>query len=412
MIMRSLAISVSPRWQFIAETRPAFSGLLIALYVLSGRWSFNRLIGENVGTTDVPFYYELRLWVVIFLVSLAMMRQRLVDASPLRRNISLYLAAFYAFICYKILTALWAPDTNMAMEKGYEVIIVAVATFSIYQLISGRDGAKVLGCFWAIIVLLTSAIAIAALFKARSLDAERLAVLGGGPNIFGRMMGLLSLTCLYYWSRGGRALLWLPPAVISVGLVILSGSRGSLVSIVLATVCFFLASRFELNKIFFFAVAAVVLSFVLLNYTQLGPKVMDTFESRITNLLIEQRYTAGRGDLYQSAINLGSQHLFVGAGLAAFPALGLGVYPHNIFLEVFCEGGGIGIFLLIMIFGIFLWSLWDSRYRLNPLAVAATFLIVFSSQFSGDFYDTRTLFLFILIALVSSENMRRHNEKH
>ncbi len=378
-------------------------GMLIALYVLSGRWSFARIFSDKFTDLSAPFYYELRFWIVLLLCACALfVRKPIADKES--HYVRYYLLLLYFFFTYTLLSSIWAPDIEMALGKGYEVVLVIVATFSIYILLSGREGGLVFEQFWKIIFLLTAVLAAIAIYKVRGIDAERLAVLGGGPNVFGRMMGLLCLTSLYYWSRGGRLLVWLPPVVIAFCLVILSGSRGSLVAICLAIAVYIIVSRVSVTKVILFAIAALLLSSILISFTTVGQKVMDSYEVRVANLLIEQRYTAGRGNLYQAAMTLGSKNPFIGAGLAAFPANGLGVYPHNIFLEAFCEGGGTGFVLLIIPMSIFIYFCWACRLVINPLPVAACILILAASQFSGDYFDSRTIFTFMLMAFLSTAN--------
>jgi O-antigen ligase len=87
----------------------------------------------------------------------------------------------------------------------------------------------------------------------------------------------------------------------------------------------------------------------------------------------------------------------VGDGLAAFPARGLGVYPHNIFLETFCEAGVIGMWLLGLVFVAGMVSLARRKHALDTATLSALVFILAASQFSGDFYDNgRSVFLFLL----------------
>ena len=117
-------------------------------------------------------------------------------------------------------------------------------------------------------------------------------------------------------------------------------------------------------------------------------------------LLVVERYDAGRTDLYLLAYDLGMAHPLVGVGLAGFSFLGLGVYPHNLELEVFAEGGLIGLVLLTLALAPACVKLATRAGRL-PIAAPAVFvLLLFASQFSGDLYDARgALLLALLLAL-------------
>jgi O-antigen ligase len=113
-------------------------------------------------------------------------------------------------------------------------------------------------------------------------------------------------------------------------------------------------------------------------------------------------YLSGRETEYAEAYQLGLDHPVGGAGLAAFPALGLGVYPHNLFLEVFCEGGALGLLLLGSALLAFLRSAFRERRGLDPATVGALALFVFGSQASGDLYDSRALFLLMVMSTCTS----------
>jgi O-antigen ligase len=89
---------------------------------------------------------------------------------------------------------------------------------------------------------------------------------------------------------------------------------------------------------------------------------------------------------------MGLRHPVAGGGLNAFQALGHGVYPHNVFLEAFAEGGILGVTVLVLFLARPLWLLGARRDDvLVPLACFAVVLL--SSQFSGNFFDTRGVFL-------------------
>jgi O-antigen ligase len=111
-------------------------------------------------------------------------------------------------------------------------------------------------------------------------------------------------------------------------------------------------------------------------------------------LTFEDRYDSGRTTIYKSAIEMGRRYPVFGGGLDGFQASSpQGLYQHNVFLEAFSEGGLIGLGLLSWL------VLTATKRSIRPSSVhgaayaAAFFLILVSSQFSGDLYDSRALFL-------------------
>ncbi len=152
------------------------------------------------------------------------------------------------------------------------------------------------------------------------------------------------------------------------------------------------------------ATAAVL---VAITFTPLGKALTRSMEERFLRLTLKYEggsdseskvYLSGRESLYAAAYALGLDNPVAGAGLAAFPALGLGVYPHNLFLEVFCEGGALGLALLGWVLLTFLRSALRGRRTINGATVGAVVLVLLGSQSSGDLYDSRALFLLMIMS--------------
>ena len=84
----------------------------------------------------------------------------------------------------------------------------------------------------------------------------RLAVLGGGPNVFARLMGMLALGALYFWYRRGQAWLWIPVAAAGVVLALLTGSRGGSLAIIGGVLTFFVVGRVQVRRLAILALLA------------------------------------------------------------------------------------------------------------------------------------------------------------
>jgi O-antigen ligase len=90
-------------------------------------------------------------------------------------------------------------------------------------------------------------------------------------------------------------------------------------------------------------------------------------------------------------------------------------YPHNIFFEVLIEQGFVGFILLVMMIAVAVHYLLKVRKagmlsEHSSVWVAATLVIFFSAQFSGDINDNRILLMFLAIALSSIHLDRRFHE--
>lgn len=387
------------RFNELSRLREKAGGVLIALFILVGRWDASKLFGLYVSDPLEASPLELRFWIMLALVAVAFGHGSGGPAISEKSGLKAFMFYLNAFFIYFLLTALWAPDGRFAFVKAIEIVLVILATISVYKLVTGEHGATTRVWFWRFVVATTGILGLIAIFKAATEGPARLAVLGGGPNVFGRMMGLLCLASLFCWRRkGGPA--FIASSVVAVVLVILSGSRGSMVAAAAAIIVFFLAERVKMQRMAAFLVGACVLGVAVFLFTPIGQKAVAVYDHRINTLLLKEGYTAGRGNLYRSAYDLGLQHPILGAGLAAFPALGRGVYPHNLFLEVFSEGGILGLLILAPPFFFLGRRCWKIRADLDGASVAALVFTLGVIQLSGDFYDSRALFVFMAMAFV------------
>jgi O-antigen ligase len=388
-------------------------GLIAALYVLAGRWGFHRLASAEPEPN--PFL-ELRLWivmggVVLAAVGLAHCAHRAARPGETRLDPRL-MTALLGFFGYLGTSAFWAPDAEFALWKVYDLALVLVMSVGFGLAAIRLPAARVLDAFWAVVVVTTGVLALTGVGQLLGGGGgARLAVLGGGPNIFARLMGLLTLGALYFWQRRGEAWLWIPLAAAGVLLALLTGSRGGTSAIIASILTFLVVVRVPLRRLVILASIATAVAGVAVTSSPLGKALNRSMEERFLRLTLKYEgsgssetkvYLSGREALYAAAYELGLQHPVAGAGLAAFPALGLGVYPHNLFLEVFCEGGALGLAFLGWVALAFLYAALRGRRGLDGATTGAVVLILIGSQSSGELYDSRALFLLMMLASCTS----------
>lgn len=376
--------------------------ILMGLYILSGRWGFDRLFKDDDSSVHLQSIFELRFLIGPVLFALMLSDHKQYTAADKTSDIRKFIYILNFFFIYMIATAFWSPDSSYAVPKVCDIALVLVMSISVYEILAGGRAQTVCTKFWAFIFFMTGMLALIGLAKAIYSGPERLAVLGGGPNVFGRMMGLLCISSLFFWKRQGRSFFILT-SVLSVVLVILSGSRGSMISVGLAVITFFLVERVKVKKMAVFGVISCIILGIIFAYTAVGKKALESYQLRVGKLLLEEGYTSGRGVLYYRAYKLGLEKPIFGAGLAAFPGLGLGVYPHNFFLEIFCEGGIVGLAAIMFTFLFLLRYLWKNRENSDGATSSALIMILAASQISGDFYDSRGLFIFMLMAFLPKD---------
>jgi O-antigen ligase len=384
-------------------------GLIAALYVLAGRWDFHRLLSAEAEPN--PFL-EPRLWLVmagLVLASVGLVHRAHHAARPGETRMDpRLLAALLGFFGYMGTSALWAPEASLSLAKLYELVLAGVMSVGFALAALRQPAARVLDAFWGVMVMATGLLAFVGMFQLLGGGGgARLAVLGGGPIVFARLMGLLVLGALYFWSQRGRAWLWIPMAATGVLLALLTGSRGGAGAIIAGFLSFLVVGRIPLRRFAVLALLATAAVGVATLLSPLGKALNRSVEERFIRLTLKYEgghsaetkvYLSGREDLYAGAYQLGFDHPVTGAGLAAFPALGLGVYPHNIFLEVFCEGGALGLVFLGSVLLAFLLSALRGRHSLDGATVGAVVLMLIGSQSSGDLYDSRSLFLLMVMS--------------
>jgi hypothetical protein len=376
--------------------------LWTCIYVLGGRWSLSRL-----GWSLPPFdaLLDVRFWVAASAVALLLTpvsstRERS-GGWPRRSGESLALAVSF-FLVYALISGLWTSNLTLGFSKQLDAALMLLGTACLHRGLRSGDAGSIKVWFWRYVVLVSGLLAALALVTLLSGGPQRIAVLGGGPIIFGRTTGLLCLGSLFFMERR-RQPVWLLPAAASALLTVASGSRGAVGALVAAIVTFIVLAPSRKKIVFGLASACAGLGFLLVHYSDAGRGTLELFMGRLTDPARGGFYLSAREELFQAAVDLGVAHPVLGAGLGAFDYEGLQHYPHNMLLEVFCECGAVGVVLLLLPFILAVPCLWRRRRRLDPVMVAALVHIVVASQVSGDIYDSRSLFVFLFLSLVVDE---------
>jgi len=376
---------------------PQVVGFLLALFLLSGRWGLDRL-SEGQGSP----LFEIRLWItllfllIVGLFSWVKRKQETIPKDTLLYRVLIF--SIIGYLLYSVISAAWSPEASLAVGKSYEILLIFMVIFGIGILSFVMDLEEVANSFLVSVVFIGMAISVMALILLYRSSTSRIAVLGGGPIVFGRIMGYLLIGSLYFWRKSRFPMPWLAATFIAGVLVLLSGSRGAMLACVVASIGYFFLERVRIRKIFGFVFAGLVFFLCVIFFTGLWDVMSKVGEERVVKLLFLERYMSGREFFYATAFEMGSQRLLAGWGLAAFSMRIPGSYPHNIFLETFSEGGMLGLGFLSLFIGLSFLS-----FRRRGKGMASTFfclwiLLFVAAQFSGDLYDSRGLFLFPLIA--------------
>ena len=318
------------------------------------------------------------------------------------------------FVMYMVTTTIWAPDLARAQQKAYDLVFVAwsclltVASVGLFGYRATMKG------FWFAVFGLGLVLAGSGLIAASSSGYEgRLAAFGGGPNVYGRNMGLLTLAAVWFvfddrrWLRRPAAVV----APVAVLLVFLSGSRGAMLALFVGLMVYVSSRRWDRRVVR--AIVLVAFTGVAALATQVGHLAVRMFQERFIVLLLVERYFTYRDTLLVDGIIAGLQNPLGGLGLAGFAEEGSkGFHPHNMFVEAFAEGGAIGIVLLSLPFMTYLRRWRRGMGAGDAIAVAGLALLGVSSSISGDLFDARGVFLLLLMTLTSQDGRvgRRCNQ--
>jgi O-antigen ligase len=368
-------------------------GFLLATYFLVGRWSMGRLDGSF---DTAPIHLQPRVWIIgllILMVPLTWARRRLALS---RRKATPVDAAIILFLGYMLLSALWAPDTELAYEKAFEVFLLLVVALVFAATRSGFIDEQVEHGFWCAVVLTGVAMASVAIIKTTS---GRVYVPGGGPITFGRNMGMMGIGAVYLSSRYGTGAkpLCVGIVIVSMLLILLCGSRGALLSSGVGAIALLITYRASISAKLAAGGAIALVGAVLLFNTNTGREALEVFQSRVIDQTVHNHHLAARDDLWLDALDWTAESPWYGWGLNGYRANSW-TYPHNIVLEVMVEGGAIGILLLTNIGRVWWKDLRRNRYRVSRVALAGCALALTAAQTSGDLFDSRGVFLFLALA--------------
>ncbi len=407
----------------MSTPRPRLTGstalaIAMALFLLSGRWDLGRVLSMDGSALTAP-----RVWLVVLIgfVALIPVSRRARPALPP--------VGLLAFFGYFLLSTMWAPDDALAVAKAGDLLVMALGLLCLRRLTLLAGVRATTAALWRVVAALFGAFAAMGLLSSILSGTGRLSILGGGPNVFGRNMGLLCVFALerslLVGPRGSGLLkraLWPSLAAFAATLVALTGSRGAMVATALGLGCVLIFGRARLGRRLLVLASFLVLGLAIVAFTEVGARVVESFAQRVLDLLIRERYVSSRDEIYAIALERGADRPGLGHGLASFPAYTQWVYAHNLMLDAWFETGAVGVGLL----GIYLatWTAgvreelregarvvhsWAGRGRACAWASglpeigafrAGAVLMLAAAQFSGGRYDARALLVFAALSVL------------
>jgi O-antigen ligase len=208
--------------------------------------------------------------------------------------------------------------------------------------------------------------------------------------------------------RQGGALRWsvawrIVVAAVAVILLLQTGSRGALTGMLVGLLALFVVRRMNVRLIAIGAI--VVFSFQYLFKAILNADMIESIDERWLVATLEEGYLSARDVLFSEAYRLWLESPVFGGGLDSFEyyTFGLDRYPHNLIMQMAQEGGIVAVLLL------FAWIVhvglksWHGRNHYTEIGLSMTALVFACAFFSGDFYDSRLMFIFGVLAISSAD---------
>jgi O-antigen ligase len=376
-------------------TKATIAGAMLGGFLIVGRWSPTRLLAES-GSFEVAG--QARLYVVALLALLVL--SILVDQRSIRVHPRLVSAAVWPFafgvglLAFGMGSFAWSPSEDPS--KLLDLFLLGIALFAVFAMgVSTQGSCFARGVKFSILVG-CGAMAMAGL---ASTVTGRLSVFGGGSNVFARNMAIMSLIAVDLLVRHGSRRWWLVVPLVGVVLILLSGSRGGLLAACVMAISYMGLARGVRSRFFAMLMvggAGLVLAMI---FTEKGVAAYDRYAERVLYLTIEQSYDSGRFDLLSLAGDIFSDNVILGAGLSSFLCITGWLYPHNIFFEVACEMGLVGLILcLCFIVSV---TLSSRKWGFDVLWASLAIGMLVAAQVSGDLFDSRSVFIFGLMAVMA-----------
>jgi len=394
--------------------------------------SFSSGIFKEWLSTTVPIFAQFDFTIAIFLLTFAstlffLARKGLVFEQFWHSS----LTPLFLFTAFMLLSILYTPSFQYGSIKTFSFVVFNWALF-LFPVLTVRDERTawriiywlvLLGCGVSLFTVLTL---LRGIVEKSFLFSYRASFLGISPISFANWVGAITVLLISILPQI-HSKVWKRMALFAIVLMTLSvlvaNSRGPLLSFLLTGIVIIIVRSLKSGKkqlfLWTIGVALLLVLFFSLLPAQLTSRYTDILENDPGSKYFAYYTVNTRLYAWRAAFDMTFDHLknlLVGVGTGGFSNVfyrqDTRFYPHNIFLEVICELGIVGLFLLSWHFlAVFRPAV---RMLRSPLSdaqrtllfaflMAAAFNII-GAQFSGDLNDNRRLWFF-LGTLVAMEKL-------
>lgn len=387
-------MSVAPTTSAVPQR---VSSMVLLIGLIAGRFDLSRF-SPALAIVDIRIIFAIAACLATLLLFAT--RPTVHRGVPTR-----FLFLLFLWFAWLLLGAAWAPTgarlPDYLADIGYLAVFL-LCTLATLLRFKSHDWLFL----WKVFLVIAVVYFLGAVIAGPG-EQGRYSAFGGGPNVFVRIMGLGAIAALLVHLRTHNAFVLGLLPIFAAGAV-LSGSRGGLVAAASIAVIALPALFRQLGWRRSFGFAVLVLGGAVVSFLAFGNALTTVFEQRVVLLTLVDGYSSGRSEIVAAALDLFREHPIVGVGLDGYYGLvgqyaGL-EYPHNLFLAAAAEGGLIGLVFLLLPLMYMAKHLLSKRPlgAITLCAWLASFFMLVSSMFSGDYYDSRFIWFFAIAALCSS----------
>jgi len=320
----------------------------------------------------------------------------------------------FSLFLYAFISSLWVKDPSISeavlMERlPYVLVFILILPLTINDSDDLADAYKN-------VLLLGSLLMIVTLFfvewdvRRIVLDTGRSVKETGNPLAIARFAGELAIIAIFFGIKQKSTFIKISSVVVTilgVLVIIKSGTRGQLLALFLVAFLFSIKIN-SIKNLLLIGVLCVFFGFIVSYFLELywgeggrwsSDRMEGAFEGRVNNIRI----------LFDLWISSPLTILFGLGNSASYHPSILGLYPHNMTVEILCEEGLIGffIFLIILIRTFKSYSL-DNKNIHEIRTLFALFIYAFIVSFKqGSMLGNVTFFMYsILVNKVLNENKK------
>ena len=322
-----------------------------------------------------------------------------------------------------------SPDYGFRKILRFNTFAVTIFISPLLIIKSPADSKRLLSYFYFLLVIIIGIMLLQFVYSLKWGDFaivlaywNRISIPGANPIQVSRYLaiGAAMMIALLIRNKPSQSLHYFAILFVILLSIILSGSRGPLVSIIIGSIVYaILYERKHSSRIYGYGILAIgtIITLLLLLPESLTQRFFDISQGSVimTQQGVRRISTiATRFEFWSMSLQAWFSSItsfFIGLGAGSFSSLFIWRdwrwYPHNLFFEIIVELGLIGLVIGILFIiksyqiinkGIQRGSFTDH----SALWVAGTVVMFIAAQFSGDINDNRILWMFIGISIAST----------